>query len=242
MDFKKAFISVSVAFFTVIIDILFNTMYVFPIAVIILLSYYLMKYFEEAKELKKECETKEEVSLDDIPYCNVNFFKSILKKKIRDFENNRFLVNFLNKKVKELKNKVVDYVEISLENLSKHYNLTEALSGKIFAKKGFFEDRLKEFFDYLDKEGIKYSYKIEFEKDFFCKGVMPVLIEVNFPDLNLSERQIEIILVGEKYKGKIKIVEKLFELRTVVENAGGFFAVIKEDGIKVFFGFAGSID
>ncbi len=241
MDFKKAFVSVSVAFFTIIVDILFDTMYLFPIAVIILLSYYLMKYFEEAKR-REPVKEKKKVSPKDIPNCNVEFFKSILKKKIHNFENNRFLVSFVERKVDELKKRVVEYAGISLEELSGFYNLKETLKGKIFAKKGFFEEELKSFFEFLDNEGIKYSFNLGFEKDFFCKGIWPVLVEIDFPDITLSERQIEIILIGNKYAGKVKLVGKLFHLRKVVEEAGGFFVVVKENGIKVFFGFAGLID
>ncbi len=242
MDFKKAFVAVSVAFFTVIVDILFNTMYIFPIVIIILLSYFLMKYFEEAKKAVAKKPIKKEVSFKDIPHCNVEFFKSILKKKISNFENNRFLVSFVEKKVKELQQNVVEYAGIHLSELSKYYQLKENLKGKIFAKKGFFEKELKDFFDFLDKKEIKYSFELGFEDSFFCRGVWPVLVEIKFPDLNLTERQVEIILVGNKYTGKVKLVEKLFHLRKVVEQAGGFFVAVRENGTKVFFGFAGLID
>ena len=242
MDFKKAFVAVSVAFFTVIVDILFDTMYVFPIVIMIFLSYFLMKYYEEAKSGLSERKENKEADVSDIPKCNVEFFKSILKKKIRNFEKNRFLVSFVEKKVKELQENVVEYSTISLVELNEYYQLKNALNGKIFAKKGFFEEELKNFFDFLDTEGIKYSFQLGFENNFFCKGMTPVLVEVNFPEANLTERQVEIILVGNKYTGRVKLVGKLFSLRGVVEHAGGFFVAVREKGTKVFFGFAGLID
>ncbi len=241
MDFKKAFIAVSVAFFTVIVDILFDTKSIFSIIIIVFLTYFLMKYFEEARKSEQK-EDKKKVSLNDIPGCNVNFFKSVLKKKIVNFDKNRFLVSFIDKKINELKHRSVKYVGISLKDLSEYYNLENPLKGKIFAKKGFFEKELSDFFDFLDNEGIKYLFKIGFEKQFNCRGFLPVLVEVTLPEINFSERQIEIILVGNKYSGKVNLVRKLFELRKIVENAGGFYAIVREDGIKVFFGFCGLID
>ncbi len=237
MDFKKAFISVSVAFLTVIIDIVFKTMYVFPIIIIALLSYFLMKYFEISVSGAKDSVCPE--SKESIVRCNVEFFKSVVKKMVKDYEKNRFLSGYLSDKVNELAQKRIDFSEVSLKDLSDFFNLKEKLNGKIFAKKGFFEESLKNFFDFLDEEKINYNFSLGFNKDFKCGGMKPVLVDISFPEANLIDRQIGIILTGKIYKGKSKLVAQLFKLREIVEDAGGFFVIFKDEGIRVLFGFSG---
>ncbi len=242
MDFKKVFISVSVAFFTVIIDIVFDTAYLFPLIVISLLSYFLMKYFDEAhREIIYEKQDKATIS-ETIPECNVKFFKSILKEKVKDFESNRFLTAFLKDKVKELEKKEVDYEEISIKNLTNSLGLNNSFAGKLFARRDVFENGIHGFLDFLKNEEIKYSIDFYKGEKGVCKTIIPTLFEITIPEVKLSDRQIGIILIGKAYKGRVKLVEHLFLLRKSVEEAGGFFVVVRENGIKVFCGFASVID
>ena len=244
MDFKKAFVSVFVAFFTAFLDeFLFGGVYLFVIPVIILLCYFLMVFFEIAKasDSKTVKEKKPSANESDIPYCNVMFFKHFLKKKVKDYDKNRFLVSFVPGKIKSLEAKKVELKKLDLARLKEFYKLDSDLKGVIFAKEGFFEKELKEFFDYLDTCGIKYKFSVAFDKSVGCRGFFPLMVEVDIPSLSLTERQFEIILSGEKYTGKVETVKRLFQLRRIVEDAGGFFVLVKTEGTKVVFGFCGIV-
>ncbi|GEM_PF-2143628 len=245
MDFKKAFIAITVAFLTVLIDAVLKTMYIFPIVVIAFLTYFLMKFYEEAGSPDVEVNTKnrgKEINVKSIPRCNVEFLKAIVKKRVKDYEGNRFLVGYLNKKVTELKEKKIDLQRLSLAELSGFFDLKEKLSGNVFAKKGFFESELKDFFGFLDRDGMKYYFKVNFETGVECSGLAPFIVEVVFHNLKLTERQIGIVLTSNRYTGKNRVVEKLLKVRKVVEDSGGFFVIVKGNGLSVFFGFAGYFD
>ncbi len=243
MDFKKAFVSVFVAFFAAFLDeYLFGGVYLFVIPVIILLCYFLMVFFEIANLSDNKPESsRKEADISDIPFCNVMFFKHFLKKKVRDYEKNRFLVSFVPEKIKSLEGKKVDLKKLDLSQLEKFYNLDAKLRGFIFAKQGFFEKELKNFFDYLDQNDIKYKFSVAFDKSVGCRGFFPLMVEVDIPSLSLTERQFEIILSGEKYTGRAEPVRRLFKLRKIVEDAGGFFVLVKTEGTKVVFGFCGIV-